>query len=161
MAISTWRVLLVGEKELDKETFRLLYEEHVHSVYNYVAYRLGHDVAEDITAEIFLKAWARRGSYDPQKGTAKVWLWTIVRHVVIDRFRVRRPVLVPLPETLPAANMVSAEVERREAWRHIRDALTQLDPMDQDIISCASAPEKRIDPLLRCSNCQRQTSPNG
>lgn len=135
MSISSLRVLLVGRKELDEEAFRLLYEEHVQAVYNYVAYRLGHDAAEDITAEIFLKVWAKRSRFDGEKGPLKAWLWSIVRHVVIDHFRMRRPILVPLPEGLTAASKVSAEVERREEWRRIRAALAQLDDVEQEIVA--------------------------
>lgn len=135
MATSSLSVLLVREKELDREAFRLLYEEHVHSVYRYVAYRLGRDNAQDVTADIFSKAWARRDSFHPDKGTAKAWLWAIARHVVIDQYRKSSATLVPLSDELAATNKVSTEVERREAWRHIHDALCQLDAVDQDIIS--------------------------
>lgn len=83
MTLSSWRVLLGGERGLDAEMYNLLYQEQVNSIYNYVCYRLGYESAEDITADIFSKAWAKRGSYDPQKGTPKTWLWTIARRVVI------------------------------------------------------------------------------
>lgn len=135
MALSSWRVLLEGEGRLDAEKYSLLYREYVSSIYSYVCYRLGYENAEDITADIFSKAWAKRGSYDPQKGTPKTWLWTIARRVVIDQYRRRRPTLVELSDELAAGIKVSAEVERREEWRKIHDALSQLQLLDQEIIS--------------------------
>lgn len=135
MVLSSLRALFARQSRLDEEEFIILYREQERSVYNYVCYRLGYEDADDVTSEIFSKAWAKRASYDPNKGTSKTWLWMIVRHVVIDRFRKRRPIVVQLSEKVAAANRVSVEVERREEWRNIRDALAQLQPLDQDIIS--------------------------
>ena len=135
MVLSNLRVFLSRKSRLDEEEFSILYQEQVKPVYNFVCYRLGYENAEDITSEIFSRAWAKRASYDPDKGTPKTWLWTIARRVVIDRFRNRRPVLVQLSERLAAANKVTAEVERREEWREIREALAHLQPVDQEIIS--------------------------
>ena len=135
LSIPKLRSILNGERGLDAEAFSLLYQKQADPVYNYVRYRVGDDEADDVTAEIFTRAWSKRGSYDPEKGTPKTWLWAIGRNVVIDHFRSRRPSPVQLSDELAATTRVPAEVERREAWRRVRNALSGLRPIEQDIIS--------------------------
>lgn len=135
MTTTGLRIFLRRDRGLDAEAFSLLYQEQVNSIYNYVRYRLGHEEAEDITADIFGKAWAKRSSHDPRKGSSKTWLWSIVRHAVIDEYRRRRHTSVELSIDLAAANRVPEETERREEWQRIHNALVQLQPVDQDIIA--------------------------
>ncbi len=51
------------------------------------------DRAEELVQEVFLAMWQRRMSFDPERGTLKSWLCTIVRSRAIDMMRAekRRP----------------------------------------------------------------------
>ena len=69
------RQLLARESGLSEDVFIGLYERQLDRVFNYVRYRLGPGEAEDVTADIFLRAWDRRKSYDPGKGAPSTWLW--------------------------------------------------------------------------------------
>ncbi len=96
---------LTGEAGLSKDDFTCLYQGQLRRVFNYVRYRLDAREAEDVTADIFSRAWASRRSYDPTKGALSTWLWTIARNVVTDRLRRRRPIWVQLsPETGDSSN---------------------------------------------------------
>ena len=83
--------LLARESGLSEDGFIDLYERQLDRVFNYVRYRLGPGEAEDVTADIFLRAWDRRQSYDSRKGTPSTWLWAIARNMVTDWLRRRRP----------------------------------------------------------------------
>jgi RNA polymerase sigma-70 factor (ECF subfamily) len=87
------------------------------------------------TADIFSKAWAKRNSHDPRKGSPKTWLWAIARHAVIDEYRKGHPSAVILSVDLAAADRVSEEVDRREEWRRIHTAMGRLPPAEQEIIA--------------------------
>lgn len=70
--------------------FSNLVRMHLNSVIRYVIFLSREpEEAQDITQEIFLKAWQ---SFDPgRKNSFKAWIMTIARNLVIDRKRRRLP----------------------------------------------------------------------
>ncbi len=71
-----------------RDDFAEIYEEHVFTVYGFIAYRIGSVAdAEDLTQQTFeqaLRAWSR---FDPDRASAGTWLISIARNLLIDRFR--------------------------------------------------------------------------
>src|SRR6185369_9128580 len=53
--------------------FALLYERHAAAVHRYLRRRLGDDVAEDLAAETFVRAFRGRARYGVQHDTALPW----------------------------------------------------------------------------------------
>lgn len=51
-------------------------------------------LAEDVSQEVFVRAWRAAGSYDRRKGSVLTWLLTITRNAAIDAVRTRRPIAV-------------------------------------------------------------------
>lgn len=51
-------------------------------------------MAEDVSQEVFTRAWRAAATYDIRKGSVSTWLLTITRNAAIDAVRVRRPVAV-------------------------------------------------------------------
>lgn len=51
-------------------------------------------LAEDVSQEVFVRAWRAAGSYDRRKASVLTWLLTITRNAAIDAVRTRRPVAV-------------------------------------------------------------------
>ena len=83
--------LVVQAQEGDHHAFGSLYDVFITPIYRYVAFRVPMGIAEDLTADIFVKAWEKLGSYKPQKGTPfSSWLFRIARNVVIDSYRMQR-----------------------------------------------------------------------
>ena len=107
--------------ESEEEAFIQLYQEHLCAVFNYCLYRVGDAVvAEDLTADIFERAWRARRRYNPRRAKFSTWLFTIARRRVIDwqRRRGRRPTAgleeqLPSPLPGPDALMQAAEEQRR------------------------------------------------
>lgn len=135
LAGETARGPRVERAGLNEDTFTRLYQDQLKSILNYVRYRLGAEEAEDITAEIFARVWARRRRYDPGRGEPRTWLWAIARNAVIDRLRRNRPRRVDIPSHLAGPHDPSAELDRQEEWYRIQTALAQLKPVDQEIIA--------------------------
>lgn len=48
-------------------------------------------LAEDVSQEVFVRAWRAAGSYDARKASVLTWLLTITRNAAIDSVRMRRP----------------------------------------------------------------------
>lgn len=69
-----------------------------------VARRLVRDnaLAEDVVHDAFIKVWNGAAEFDPARGSARGWIFSITRHVALDnlRRRLRETPLDTLSETL-------------------------------------------------------------
>ena len=87
--------------------FEALYKQELPRIYNYFRYRMGDDqVAEDLTAETFEKAWRKRAHYRDDLASFSTWLFVLARRVAVDHYRKRRPT-----QALDEAALVSAPHE--------------------------------------------------
>jgi RNA polymerase sigma-70 factor (ECF subfamily) len=128
--------LFARETGLSEDAFAALYQSQLDRVFNYVRYRLGSEEAEDVTADIFVRAWSRRENYDSGKGSLSTWLWAIARNLVTDRLRRRRLTQVELSTDFPSSDEEPlAEVSKQEEWEQVRIVLSHLPPVDQEIIA--------------------------
>lgn len=74
----------------DPASLRLLYDRHAAEVYGFAlrCLRAHHD-AEDLTQQVFVRAWRGRHTFDPRRGTIGAWLQGIARRQVADRLNAR------------------------------------------------------------------------
>ena len=71
------------------ESFETLYR--LSPVYGYVASLLrDQTAAEDVTALAFERAYRRRRSFRPSRGTPESWMFGIARNAALDELRRRR-----------------------------------------------------------------------
>lgn len=78
---------LIAESTADPERFAQLFRRHAAAVHRYLARRLGAELADDCTAEVFIAAFRRRTSYQPLTPTAAPWLYGIAGKVVAQHRR--------------------------------------------------------------------------
>jgi RNA polymerase sigma-70 factor (ECF subfamily) len=72
----------------EAEAFGLIYDRYVDTVFRFVYFRVGNrQLAEDLTAETFLRALRRIGSFTWQGRDLGAWLVTIARNLVADHFK--------------------------------------------------------------------------
>ncbi len=70
------------------EAYGVLYERHVHAIYNYLFRRLADwSEAEDMTAVVFLEAFRRRNDVRPSEGKVLPWLYGVATNVLRNRRR--------------------------------------------------------------------------
>ena len=71
--------------------FEELYRRNRDDVHAYVAGLLrDRSAAEDVTALAFERAYRRRRSFNPKRGTRRAWLFGIARNAALDELRRRR-----------------------------------------------------------------------
>src|SRR5437899_3975189 len=76
----------------DRAAFSELYDRHVDSVYRYLVYRVREPAdAEDLTSEVFTRAFANIHRYRWQGKSFLAWIYSIARNAVTDRRRRERP----------------------------------------------------------------------
>ncbi len=115
--------------------FERVYEEHVTSVYGFLAYRVrGKELAEDLTQLTFeraLRGWSR---FDPRKASERTWLLVIARNLLIDHHRKHRedPVGEVDERALPS---VDGPEQRFSTSPRILAALAELSDRDREVIA--------------------------
>jgi RNA polymerase sigma-70 factor, ECF subfamily len=115
---------LVERSKVDAEAFGLLYDRYCDRIYRYVHRRLhDHEAAEDVTAEIFMKALKAVDTYRPAIAPFSAWLYRIASNAVIDHARARR-ITISLGVTPDAADLAAPvdelvlnRVEAERVWR--------------------------------------------
>ena len=75
----------------DTEAFGQLYDRYVTGVFRYVYFRVGStQLAEDLTAETFLRALRSLHTFQWKGKDFSAWLTTIARNLINDHFKSRR-----------------------------------------------------------------------
>lgn len=133
--------LAVRASQHDPEAFAELYDLYVDRIYNYIYYKVGNTAeAEDLTAQVFTKAWEAIGSYRWQGHSFSPWLFRIAHNLVVDYHRARRPTTVlDVLETRP--HVINSEADRPEqvmqnlmTLERVRQAISQLTEEQQTVI---------------------------
>ena len=75
----------------DGDAFGSLYDMHVDRIYKHVYYRVGNRAdAEDITQQVFIKAWQAIGRYKKTASPFIAWLVRISHNLVVDFYRSKK-----------------------------------------------------------------------
>ena len=119
------------------EGFAQLYERTFPRVYAYVASLLrDRSAAEDVTAQAFERAYRKRRSYQPARGSMDAWLFGIARNAALDELRRRKRHAVmamePEDEASPSPEDQADLAVRRET---VRAALRSLDGQERDLVA--------------------------
>ncbi|MHB1389801.1 MAG: RNA polymerase sigma factor [Thermoleophilia bacterium] len=120
------------------KTFDGVYRAQLDRVYAYVAYRvINRELAEDITAQVFEKAWRSWSGFDPQRAQPATWLIAIARNTVTDHLRgnARRQQTNLDEQTLAAPDDPVSELEAGERRQTLARAIAALDEREQEILS--------------------------
>jgi RNA polymerase sigma factor (sigma-70 family) len=67
--------------------FEELFEDHFDAIYGYLARRVGPELARDLAAETFTRAYAGRKRFDPQRGEPRAWLFGIANNLLRHHYR--------------------------------------------------------------------------
>ena len=115
-------------------TFASLYRETVADVYAYVATLLGdRSAAEDVVAQAFERAYRKRHTFDPRRGSARAWVFGIARNAALDELRRRRRTVALVAEPAELAADDDPDLAARRAT--VRAALGRLEPRDREIVA--------------------------
>ena len=99
--------------------------------------------AEDVVHDAFLKVWRAAASFQPERGSLRAWLMTIVRNAAIDHLRTRR--VVTRPDLTFDRDEVQADsdpdvastVEAATDARRLHAALSTLPPAQRHAVELA------------------------
>lgn len=114
-----------------------VYWDALPRVYNFFRYRVGDDqLAEDLTATTFVKAWRARDRYAHDLAAFSTWLFSIAHNVAVDHYRRRKSEVSwdTLPD-LPDDLHIEDVIERRADSVRLNALLTRLTPRERELIA--------------------------
>jgi RNA polymerase sigma-70 factor (ECF subfamily) len=132
------RALAERAARRDTEAFAELYEAHLDLVYRSVYFKVGDaTIAEDLTADVFAKAWEKIDSYQWRNLPFHHWLLRIASNTVIDHYRSRRRTTTPIDELFDMSDDGAAPDEsvlRDLDVESLRFALLRLPDEQRDVL---------------------------
>jgi RNA polymerase sigma-70 factor (ECF subfamily) len=129
------RALAARARDRDAEAFAELYRRHADAVHAFAWRRSGsRDVAEDVTATTFEKAWVAMATFEWRGGGFVAWVHRIASHELVAHHRREARSLAVVPD-----DVVDDEGDDDAAllahWPRVRGALDALRPRYQQAIT--------------------------
>ena len=119
----------------DIEAFGELYSIYLDRIYRYVFYQVKDKMtAEDITEDVFIKAWKVIDSCKGRGETFSPWLYRIAHNQVIDILRSRRKQLLADMETVDKVSGPELEVEGKLERQELLGMIAYLPEAQRQVI---------------------------
>ena len=118
--------------------FDALYRSSRDDVFAYVAGLIrDRSAAEDVTAQAFERAYRKRASFKPDRGTHRAWLFGIARNAALDelRRRSRQAELATDPEDVSATGAAEEAAEASLRRATIAAAMAKLSARDRELVA--------------------------
>jgi len=131
--------LLANVADGDRAAFEELHRRYARSVLGIALRRIGdRGRAEDATQDTFASIWRSASRFDPARGEATSWLYTVARNAMVDGLRRRREPPVDEAPDLPATGPGPEETAERGwvAWR-VHRALQSLPEQERSLVELA------------------------
>jgi len=126
-------------KENDEAALTKLYEENFDKIYRYIVLKIGDRTeAEDMTQQVFLKAFKSISSYRLKGSPFSSWLFRIAHNQMVDYWRKKsKRATVPLEESLVGSSNSNpgSEAERKMDIENLVAATKQLTSLQREVVS--------------------------
>lgn len=123
----------------DHHAFEELHRRYARSVLGIALRRTGdRGRAEDATQETFTSLWRSADRFDPTRGKATSWLFTVARNAIVDGLRRKPEATVDSPPDVPEPGQGPDEAAESEwvSWR-IHRALETLPDKERQLVELA------------------------
>jgi RNA polymerase sigma-70 factor (ECF subfamily) len=132
------RALLKASIEGDSEAFEALNLKHMERIYRYIFFRVADQAqAEDMTEEVFIRAWEALPKYEVGKHPFSSWLYRIAHNLLVDHYRRKNPTSISTDELLRFSDptqlpeKIVGHMEENEA---LAKSIMQLDDVEQQVL---------------------------
>ncbi len=138
-----WVALVRAVRDGDQQAFRALYQRCHRIVFTLSIRILGDKcAAEEVTLDVFHNVWRHAGEYDVSGGPVLGWILNQARSRAIDRIRFehrkkRCTAFTNGDGGVESADAGEESLDREQRARHLRQALTALQPTERAAIESA------------------------
>lgn len=139
MPLPNERQLVLQAQDGNSEAFGQLYDAYMERIYRFVYFRVeDQQTAEDITSQVFLKAWNNLDRFSFSRTPYLAWLYTIAHNAVIDHYRTRK-VTTALDDVQLSqqdhAEAVENEIDQTSEMKLVKEALQLLTDDQQKVLT--------------------------
>jgi RNA polymerase sigma-70 factor (ECF subfamily) len=125
----------MAASDRDEQLLRALHDQYAASLWSFVLRLTGGDRSrsQDVVQETMLRAWRKPSVLDEEHGSARAWLFTVARRIVVDEWRSarsRHEVSVDEPPEAAQADPMDAKVDELI----VAEALDRLSPEHRAVI---------------------------
>jgi len=122
----------------DYAAFGELYSLYLDRIFRYVFYQVKDRMrAEDITEEIFIKAWKAIASCKGKEPTFSAWLYRIAHNYLIDIFRSNKRLITVDIETISGNSNHNYGMEIELEQKYLMDMISDLPPSGFSFTGCS------------------------
>ncbi len=137
--LSNERQLVLQAQDGNPEAFGQLYDAYMERIYRFVYFRVEDEqTAEDITSQVFLKAWSNLDRFSFNRTPYLAWLYTIAHNAVIDHYRTRK-VTTALDDVQLSqqdhAEVVENGIDLNTEMKSVKNALQALTDDQQKVLT--------------------------
>ena len=119
----------------DRAAFERIYNLLVDDLYSYIRGQCRNEtVAEDLVANVFLKAWRSAKGYRPSSHTFRRWIFTIARNEVRDFWRASQRTLPMVEFDISDERQPEPESDPVEVRRLVQQALATLTEEQRQVV---------------------------
>ncbi len=128
-----------GPLEQQKRAFARIYEHYHPHLFRYFKNKVNREeIAEDLAATVFTKAFESRGNYRWEGVPLSAWLYRIAHNLLIDHYRLSgRYQTIDLSQAPPIADhkpTPEVEFQQWEREQLLKDLVEKLPPREKNII---------------------------
>ena len=130
--------LIMEAKGGEAEAFGRLYDYYLPAIYRFILLKVAQrEEAEDLTHQVFLKAWQNISDFSVKGLPFSSWLYRIARNLVIDHYRKIKPV-INIDEEFVSEKLIFrpalSKIDDKQDVARIMIALKQLREIERDVV---------------------------
>lgn len=123
----------------DKSAFGELFDVYFTPIYRYLRLRCGNDQdAEDMTAEVFMRAWDKLPGFDmrDEGSLFRSWLFRIAHNLLVDRYRKgdKEETVDEIPEQNTKNERIEKKIIQKNENQELMEAIYKLDERMQQVV---------------------------
>ena len=139
MPLPNEQQLVLQAQAGNSQAFGELYDAYMERIYRFVYFRVeDQQTAEDITSQVFLKAWNNLDRFSFSRTPYLAWLYTIAHNAVIDHYRTRK-VTTALDDVQLSqqdhSEAVENDIDLSAEMKQVKEALALLTDDQQKVLT--------------------------
>jgi RNA polymerase sigma factor (sigma-70 family) len=128
-------ILIARSVQGHPDAFVTVAQRHGVAIHGYLARRAGHQVADDLLADVWVRAFAARGGYDSGYDDARPWLYGIARNVLRAHWRSAQNASLAGPEpTVDPWDDIIDRLDSAASGKALISAVRRLPPTEREVL---------------------------